>query len=354
MPRSSTAETDEHEGHLEYDLGNLLVEDPSPLDHASMASEGEAACQSLATRMFQSLLRRLFGLPSETVPQGRVVELPHPRSALPREKPLPTPRPKTKWEEFAERKGIVKRKRSSLVLDENTDEYKRRHGYKRANDASDVPIIEASAADLPGEDPFQRLKREKKQRVAKNQKQQEANLKAAAKQGRHALPPTVRLAATLRDDGKRGPTERRKDAKDDLKAASRQAAVSTASLGKFDKVLRGENMSNRKLASSRKKAFNVSAKSRDEFDHQSKIVDHIVRKNADDIVDMGKAIGQFEAGAREERHAMKMKGANKKGRLSNPQGVSKKKGGSGGGKRGPPAGGKRGPPSGGNKGKKGR
>ncbi len=45
-------------------------------------------------------------------------------------------------------------------------------------------------------------------------------------------------------------------------------------------------------------------------------MDHILRQNADEVVDIGRAIGAFEAEAREDRHRMKMKGANKKGRVT--------------------------------------
>jgi hypothetical protein len=43
--------------------------------------------------------------------------------------------------------GIVKRKRSKLEFDEQNDEWRRRHGYKRVNDENDIPIIEAKASD---------------------------------------------------------------------------------------------------------------------------------------------------------------------------------------------------------------
>lgn len=44
-------------------------------------------------------------------------------------------------------KGIRKRKRSKLVYDDEAKEWRRRHGYKRANDDSEVPVIEAKAGD---------------------------------------------------------------------------------------------------------------------------------------------------------------------------------------------------------------
>ena len=79
-----------------------------------------------------------------------MAELPEPTTQLPRGKPLPKPRAPTKWEIFAQRKGITKHKRSKDVWDEEAGEYKRRFGYKRAGDESEVPIIEASASDQVG------------------------------------------------------------------------------------------------------------------------------------------------------------------------------------------------------------
>lgn len=43
--------------------------------------------------------------------------------------------------------GIQKRKKDKIVYDEQTDKFKRRHGYDRVNDDNDVPIIEAKATD---------------------------------------------------------------------------------------------------------------------------------------------------------------------------------------------------------------
>ncbi len=76
-----------------------------------------------------------------------MAHLPEPTTALPRAKPLPKPRAPTKWEQFAQRKGIVKKKRSKELWDEEAGEYRRRFGYKRAGDESEVPIIEATADD---------------------------------------------------------------------------------------------------------------------------------------------------------------------------------------------------------------
>ena len=76
-----------------------------------------------------------------------MVELPRPELALPRFKPVPKPKPLTKWQQFAKEKGITKKKQSKLVYDETAQEWKRRHGYGRGNDEAAVPIIEASDKD---------------------------------------------------------------------------------------------------------------------------------------------------------------------------------------------------------------
>ena len=130
-----------------FDLGNLAAFDPSPLNEEEARTNPDGCCQQLATTMTQALVERLFALPSQPVEGGRIAQLPPPSTPLPRAKPLPKPRAPTKWERFAQRKGIQKQKRSKLVLDEASGEWKRRYGYKHANDPDNVPIMEASSGD---------------------------------------------------------------------------------------------------------------------------------------------------------------------------------------------------------------
>lgn len=163
-----------------------------------------------------------------------------------------------------------------MEYDEASGEWKRRYGYKRANDESDVPVIEAKAGDQvrrplrwgrsvggsgagawaqllcacstqpshtcrappthptaphnmvlqPGEDPFTKMRQDKRERVKKQQAQQLGNLKAAAKAGgAGALPPTLRLASTLPDHGKGRPVKR-KEMKGEVGAGLGQAQLS--------------------------------------------------------------------------------------------------------------------------------
>ena len=103
---------EEYAGSLDFDLGNLAAFDNAPVDADAFIHGIDTSCQIIATQIFQSMTHKLFDLPFEVSQLGRIAELPAPKEALPREKPLPKPRPPTKWEIFAQRKGITKRKKS--------------------------------------------------------------------------------------------------------------------------------------------------------------------------------------------------------------------------------------------------
>lgn len=119
---------DAYDKQLDFDLGHLMASDPTPFDAASLGPNADVGYLDVATRMAQSLVNRLFALPSTNIAGGRLATLPDPLMALPREKPLPKPRPQTKWEKFAQKKGIVKKKRSKLAYDETSGEWRRRCG----------------------------------------------------------------------------------------------------------------------------------------------------------------------------------------------------------------------------------
>lgn len=60
-----------------------------------------------------------------------------------RAKPIPEAKKETKWEKFAKEKGIQKKKRARMIWDEQTNEWRPRWGYKRANGGiEDMPIVE--------------------------------------------------------------------------------------------------------------------------------------------------------------------------------------------------------------------
>jgi regulator of ribosome biosynthesis len=93
----------DYSGQLEFDVGNLSAYDPSPINQEEYAPlHRDAKCHEVATAMTQALVGQLFSLPSEAVQGGRLAQLPQPSTLLPREKPIPKPKPLTKWQKFAQ------------------------------------------------------------------------------------------------------------------------------------------------------------------------------------------------------------------------------------------------------------
>lgn len=125
----------------------MTVTQPNALDDPGVLAGNADATKDIATKITQSLFNKLFTLPTLAIPGGLLARLPHPIEALPRSKPVPKPKPLTKWQQFAKEKGIVKKKKSKLEFDEVSQQWKRSHGYNRANDPMAVPIIEADEGD---------------------------------------------------------------------------------------------------------------------------------------------------------------------------------------------------------------
>ncbi len=120
------------------DLGNVVCFDMNPFDDAKMSAtreEREEYLLQLARDNTQLLWNGLYNLPlSEegASESGRLVLLPRATAVLPREKPIPVAKPMTRWEKFANAKGIKKEKRSAKVFDEASGQWKYRHGGKSA------------------------------------------------------------------------------------------------------------------------------------------------------------------------------------------------------------------------------
>lgn len=227
---------EEDDDLLEYDLGNLLAVDSEPLKPVKKGRE--AAMKAVAAVNVQKLVNKLFSLPARHTESGPTVELPAPTTTLPREKPVPRPKETTTWEKFAKEKGILNKKRSRMVWDEQYEEFRPRWGYKKANTQEQDWAIPVKESDDPYADPWEKMAVEKKDRVIKNKLNQLKNMSAAAKA--------------------RGETK-------EMKAARLAVAqVSTASMGKFDNELPGEPKKKRQIGP-RKKRLPV-----EKLDHKSR------------------------------------------------------------------------------------
>ncbi|GJP64562.1 hypothetical protein CLOP_g21537 [Closterium sp. NIES-67] len=309
-----------------FDEGNMLVNDSRPVSLPFVTPHLEQAEQQvleLAQQAVQALAARLFALPATPHKMGRLVDLPPPTTPLPREKPPPRPRGLTKWERFAREKGIQKRKKGKFVFEETSGEWKPRYGYKRANDIKDIPILEAKASDVAGEDPFAKLKAEKKARVKANEQRRLGNLKASAKQLRpDALSHLAVSSASLPLSGK--PSGGPRATKAAVGTVASLAAGSTASGGKFDRRLEGEKRA--KKVGKHRKFLPVAARGA-EGEREGKmitsVVDRVVSRHATDVIDVNKAVSVLQVGEERKRRAAKWSGAADKGK-------GKGKGGKGG------------------------
>lgn len=126
-----------------FDLGHLLCNDPNPLPSVKGLDDKqkEAVLSSTAQGCAQALINQLLAsCPiSKSSDDGSLqIKLPAPETALPREKPVPMEKEKTKWEKFAEKKGIKnKRRDGKLVYDEAKGDWVPKYGYKGKNTDGD-------------------------------------------------------------------------------------------------------------------------------------------------------------------------------------------------------------------------
>lgn len=115
-----------------FDLGHLLCTDSNPLP--SLAENKEAILAATARDCAQGLINQLLSACpiSRSQDDGNLqITLPAPTTQLPREKPVPKEKEKTKWEKFAEKKGIkAKRKDGKLTFDEAKGDWVPKYGYK--------------------------------------------------------------------------------------------------------------------------------------------------------------------------------------------------------------------------------
>ncbi|KAI0029929.1 RRS1-domain-containing protein [Vararia minispora EC-137] len=208
----------EKEIPLDVDAGFLAVTDPNPIEKESYDENVEEYLQSTARDGVQVLLSALFSLPTTSSPDGPLAQLPPPTTTLPRAKPLPKPKPPTKWEKFARAKGIQKTRKDKKEWDEEKQEWVNRWGWKGKNKEEETQWLSEVPANADVDyDPTKKARDERKARVAKNERQHLQNLARAQASGAE-----------------------RKQRKADIDRTLATTRVSTASMGKYDKKLDGE------------------------------------------------------------------------------------------------------------------
>ncbi|KAK4290386.1 hypothetical protein Pmani_036702 [Petrolisthes manimaculis] len=215
---------------LECDLGNLVVTDNNTLVQDTLRNSDECGeyLRSLARDSIQTLITKVWDLPTERIDNAVYVTLPKPSISIPREKKVPVEKPLTKWEQYAKDKGITKRKKEKKVWDEVLKQWVPRYGFRKVQADKEknwVRVVPENAD--PYEDQYAKVAEMKKENVAKNEFQRLRNIARNSK---------VKLPSV-------GVTGNEFARPKDLLRAAQHAKHATASLGKFQPGLKGEKPS---------------------------------------------------------------------------------------------------------------
>ncbi|KAL7927653.1 ribosomal biogenesis regulatory protein [Trichoderma austrokoningii] len=171
-----------------FDLGNLLASDPNPVLLPDRSSIDQTLAE-IARDGAQSLINQLLTTCAlQSTSDGVLLTLPAPATRLPREKPVPQPKPPTKWERFAAKKGIkakTREQRRNLAYDEESGEWKRKWGYKGLNKkGEDSWLVEVDprkeAARKEGTSVRSDGRRERIERIKRNERKMRKNQRDAA------------------------------------------------------------------------------------------------------------------------------------------------------------------------------
>lgn len=209
----------------------------------------------------------------ERTAQGPIATLPPQKSlVLPREKVIPEPKPQTRWEKFAEEKGIDDKKRSRMVWDDVEQKWAPRYGFKRAYDDTSIPIMEVKGNDDPYADPWEKKRAEKQERVAKNSLQRERN---DERNDRRVSGMKSGIPVDLPGSKNKAPMQKGKDG---VQKALSLAQHSTASMGKFDVKRVGEPTMRKPAGMRREKVSNDNTASglNAEKERSAKIIKHVI------------------------------------------------------------------------------
>jgi len=213
-----------------HDLHNMAAWTIAPVANKEVL-------HAMSTQTAESLVHALFGLPSEKTDDAVLITLPKKSvENIPREKPLPSQIAKTRWEKFAQEKGIRQRKRSRLVYDETIKDWAPRHGYKSIKQNEDKMewALEAKPGDADKDDPFEK-RRLQKTLVTQKQKYRELRNKMEAA--------GQKLPTGVSGGDSNIPM---KKSKAEVKEQLRRGQSSTASHGRHDSLAKNEVKAHKK------------------------------------------------------------------------------------------------------------
>jgi regulator of ribosome biosynthesis len=117
---------------LTFDEGNLSIFDSTPVTERAEGDFIDICSQSLS-ELFKRLLQQEN---DQLLDSPTMRNLPEPITQLPRALPIPKPKPISKWQEFARKKGIMRRKKGALEFDESRGEWNARHCKRSSKNKS--------------------------------------------------------------------------------------------------------------------------------------------------------------------------------------------------------------------------
>ncbi|KAF2077622.1 hypothetical protein CYY_001085 [Polysphondylium violaceum] len=283
---------------LIYDLGNLCAFDHSSINIVSYKANAKEYIDNLATENVQLLVSRLFQLPLKTIDEGTLALLPKCTTPIPRERALPESKPKTRWEAFAEIKGIKKKKKSRMEWDKKEEEFRPTYGYKRANDETAVWEMNAKPTDKVGDDPFQKMIDEKNDKLSKQKQREQRNFDESSMRQMGSVGKSLDFSK-----------DKRAQLKSDLDHTFDVAKLATASLGKFDKQVENEKALPKR---GKKKLAGLGAGDvSQESENATKLVDRMFKK--ENVLNVDKAVRQHVKAEEKQNYIKKRSGSFSKG-----------------------------------------
>lgn len=230
-----------HITNKSYDLGALTYYDSASLENLAPEEILQKTKENV-NKFYQAMFDFRKKQPERRVLEFETpfyqIDLPQIEEKLPRLVPPPADKPLTKWEKFRKEKGMAPRKkRERKVFDPISKKWVRRFGYgsiKKLQEAR-TAVVEVK----PGEDhidPFEKMAVEKKIMLEKEKHKALQNQMRAAGINMKLLREKKSLYESARPEKKkrREKKETRKD-KELLKNTLKNAQISTASMGVYDK-----------------------------------------------------------------------------------------------------------------------
>ncbi|KAJ9091781.1 hypothetical protein QFC21_007084 [Naganishia friedmannii] len=231
---------------ISVDTGILTAFDEAPTEEEEYGHDLESYLLNRSKIATTQLFASLLALPTTSSEMGPIAHLPPSTTRLPREKPLPKPKPETRWEKFARMKGISHSKKEKNVWDDDRQMFVPRWGRDGQNKDTEEAWIRVIKPGKEDEDPILAARNERKDRVAKNKRSQsrneaEATAKLAIGSASVTAANAAKAAAQTGSQVSQAAKKQLRDArKQELERNLLVSKGATASMGKFDEKVEGE------------------------------------------------------------------------------------------------------------------